>query len=601
MAIGGFNRGQADKRYPRKGDNTKAMRALRAMIASQPPPRVVTPTFALSSAAPASTPTAVPSVVSGVASTKFRYSGGPVEIVGGVYPYTASLRHKPLPSSPGSYGQLIVDIVTDAPSLTPWLIRAQGGSARVMVDNDGKGLVELLRCVPAIKTGTAQAGAASTITLDAAASATNGIYFGCWIHLIGGTGSGQYAQITGYVGSTKVATVDHAWTTAPDATTTFEITQSKAAITNSTQSGYTSYYMNFDWAGERRMRHWRIEYSGFGFLGVNTASAIDTFLPPPRSTGTVCIWGGDSFGYGAGSDMQLSNSFARIACDQMGWNLVNLSIGSTGYLNDGTTSAYSFPLDQRWFPPVNAWMVRAGFGASGNVSVTQSGTTVTVATSATPAQVQTAFDTAFGAGKWKIAGVGGSHFWAIGLSTIAASTATMTADFSGITGGANVIEQYLGDLAPRIPKDGAGQALPFVIVLTNGRNDTTGSNAAFTKAAVTAAVSSLITKIHATYPTADVYVTGILYLPGGITSTVVQDCNDGIRDACAGSLRMINGKLPFIDAYQVGPMNGSGFRGALAANGNGDTTTDSDATHPTPQGHLTYGMWLAGQILEIAA
>lgn len=592
---------QGKKLFPRKGENTRAMRALRTMLASQPPPRVTAPTFTLSSAVPAATPTSVPSVVSGAATTKFRFSGGPVEPLGNVFPYNASLRHKPLPFWPGGFGQSIVDIVTDSPSLTPWLIRSQGGSARVLVDNDGKGLVEVLRCVPALRAGTAQAGAASTITLDSGATATNGIYFGCWIHLTGGTGAGQYAQITGYVGSTKVATVDHPWTTVPDATTTFEVTQSKAALTNSTQSGYTSYYLNLDWAGERRMRHWRIEYHGFGFLNPYTSSAIDTFLPPPRSTGTVCIMGGDSFSVGAGSDMQLSNSFARIMCDQMGWNLINLGIGSTGYLNDGTTSALSFPLETRWFPPTNSWMVQAGLGATGTLTVTQSGTTVSVASSATIATIQASFDTAFGAGKWKLGGVGGTHFWAVGLSTIAASSATMTADFTGITSGVNLIERYVGDLAPRVPKDGAGQALPFVIVLANGRNDTTGSNAAFTKAAVTAAVSSLITKIHTAYPTADVYVTGILYLPGGVTSSIVQDCNDGIRDACTASLHKINGKLPFIDAYQVGPMNGTGYRGGLATNGNSDTTTDSDATHPTPQGHLTYGMWLAGQIMEIAA
>ena len=68
---------------------------------------------------------------------------------------------------------------------------------------------------------TAQAGAASTITLHAGASATDNAYRGMVIELNGGTGSGQTRVITAYVGSTKVATVTPAWTTEPDATSEF--------------------------------------------------------------------------------------------------------------------------------------------------------------------------------------------------------------------------------------------------------------------------------------------------------------------------------------------------------------------------------------------
>lgn len=75
----------------------------------------------------------------------------------------------------------------------------------------------------AVHSNTAQAGAATTITLDASASASNNAYYGYDIQITGGTGAGQVRQITGYVGNTKVATVDRAWTTAPDATSTFTI------------------------------------------------------------------------------------------------------------------------------------------------------------------------------------------------------------------------------------------------------------------------------------------------------------------------------------------------------------------------------------------
>mgnify|MGYP005815339807 FL=1 len=73
------------------------------------------------------------------------------------------------------------------------------------------------------RTGTAQAGGASTITLDSGALATNDIYIGAIVKTTGGTGSGQSRVISDYVGSTKVATVSTAWTTQPDNTTTFSV------------------------------------------------------------------------------------------------------------------------------------------------------------------------------------------------------------------------------------------------------------------------------------------------------------------------------------------------------------------------------------------
>lgn len=73
-----------------------------------------------------------------------------------------------------------------------------------------------------VRAGTAQAGAATTITLDATASATDNIYNNSFIFITGGVGPGQYRKITGYVGATKVATVA-AWTINPDVTSTFNI------------------------------------------------------------------------------------------------------------------------------------------------------------------------------------------------------------------------------------------------------------------------------------------------------------------------------------------------------------------------------------------
>lgn len=74
-----------------------------------------------------------------------------------------------------------------------------------------------------LRHNTAQAGASTTITLDASASATNDWYNGCVLMVIAGTGAGQSRVITDYVGSTKVATIHKAWATNPSSDSVFII------------------------------------------------------------------------------------------------------------------------------------------------------------------------------------------------------------------------------------------------------------------------------------------------------------------------------------------------------------------------------------------
>jgi hypothetical protein len=73
-------------------------------------------------------------------------------------------------------------------------------------------------------TGTAQAGTSTSITLKSSSSSTDDYFNGLYITITGGTGAGQVRIITDYVGSTKVATVDRAWTTAPNSSSTYSIT-----------------------------------------------------------------------------------------------------------------------------------------------------------------------------------------------------------------------------------------------------------------------------------------------------------------------------------------------------------------------------------------
>jgi hypothetical protein len=76
---------------------------------------------------------------------------------------------------------------------------------------------------PASGTVNLTAATATTATLDAGASATAQIYRGNILSITGGTGSGQSRIITDYT-TGRVATVDRAWVTNPDTTSTFEIT-----------------------------------------------------------------------------------------------------------------------------------------------------------------------------------------------------------------------------------------------------------------------------------------------------------------------------------------------------------------------------------------
>ncbi len=72
--------------------------------------------------------------------------------------------------------------------------------------------------------GTATAGGASTITFAVGASSVDDAYKNGIVFCIAGTGARQWGTITGYVGSTRVATVTPAWAIAtPDATTDYTV------------------------------------------------------------------------------------------------------------------------------------------------------------------------------------------------------------------------------------------------------------------------------------------------------------------------------------------------------------------------------------------
>ena len=70
-------------------------------------------------------------------------------------------------------------------------------------------------------TGTVGAANSSTITLAAGANTTDDVYVGSSLYIDSGLGSGQLKEIVNYVGTTKVATINAAFSTTPNTTSTY--------------------------------------------------------------------------------------------------------------------------------------------------------------------------------------------------------------------------------------------------------------------------------------------------------------------------------------------------------------------------------------------
>jgi hypothetical protein len=73
------------------------------------------------------------------------------------------------------------------------------------------------------RAGTAQAGAAGSITLDAGASSSDDFYNNAIVQIVAGAGAGQSRIISDYTGATRVASVNGNWVVNPDNTSSFAI------------------------------------------------------------------------------------------------------------------------------------------------------------------------------------------------------------------------------------------------------------------------------------------------------------------------------------------------------------------------------------------
>jgi hypothetical protein len=115
------------------------------------------------------------------------------------------------------------------------LTNISGFTGLKALDGEGSGVIYkgALRNIPNVHlSGTATAGAGSTITLDGAAPAVDGWFNNAYIIIVSGTGAGQRALIKGFVGSTLVATIDGTWSVNPDATSGYIIESGLGVTTN---------------------------------------------------------------------------------------------------------------------------------------------------------------------------------------------------------------------------------------------------------------------------------------------------------------------------------------------------------------------------------
>lgn len=123
-----------------------------------------------------------------------------------------------------------------------------------------------------LMSGLAQAGSASTITLESTASADDNLIKDAFVVVVSGTGAHQTRRITDYNGTTKIATVIPDWEINPDATSGYWI--APQGSTNVWDEPLTGALHNEANSSGRRLRELSttIAYSG----SVNDAGATTT-------------------------------------------------------------------------------------------------------------------------------------------------------------------------------------------------------------------------------------------------------------------------------------------------------------------------------------
>ena len=450
----------------------------------------------------------------------------------------------------------------------------------------------------ALVTGTAQSGAANTITLAAGSSTVSGYYNEYYVRIAGGTGTlNEVKQVTGYDGTTFIATVDSAWTTPPDSTTQYVIQEGAQPFVLDASTGDVK-YLHLTWmvSGQRKIT---IEQGIFA--GV---SSDGTIAPAPLVATTPFMGIGDSFWEGDAAPNNVPNMIDIFAA-ALNWQTINLGDGGTGFI--GTVPG-RFNFQDRIAPPAEAWRVSlAASGGTFTISIllnTVTSTTPPLAYNATQTVIQTALDALA-----NVTSAGGTFAVARGdISTPllivghGIAGASLSVDGSQLTGGSmSVLGAYVGDVAENVPTDSSGKALPFYLVVSGSGNDTPYSDAQ-----VQTAATYVAQQIASRFPTASTIFVGVLGDCNANSNLIgpTDVSRNAALAAAAAMLPMINGKVPFVDTYAAGVgqpkiINGLGTVADPQAGTNSNLKSIVLAGHPTGAGAQFLANWLIPQVQGI--
>ena len=455
--------------------------------------------------------------------------------------------------------------------------------------------VFLARYGVALQSGTAQGGSAGSITLAASSSTVSGFYNDYYVRIAGGTGRlNEVRQVVGYDGMSLTASVASPWTTPPDSTTQYVLQDGAQPFVLDRSTGSVK-YIHFSWKQSGRRK---ITVEQGIFAGV---AADGTVAAAPLASPTPMLVVGDSFWEGEAAPINIPRLLDTFASD-MGWQPTNLGQGGTGYI---AASSERLNFQDRIAPPAEAWRIaRTATAGTYTIEVTYGG--VTRASAALPFNagaddIERALNTLP-----NVAAAGASFNVARGdFSTPLIFVghgmpgATLSFDSSGLTGGSmTILGSYAGDVAPNLPTDAGGNALPFYLLVPGSGNDT-----GYSDTQVQTAATYVARQIAARFPTAIPIFTGVFgdcnAQTGVIGATDIS--RNAALAAAAAYLPRIAGKVPFIDTYA------SGLGGLKIINGLGTVADPQPGTnsnmksvtapgHPTGAGSQFMSDWLVAQV-----
>lgn len=447
----------------------------------------------------------------------------------------------------------------------------------------------------ALVSGTAQGGSASGITLAATSSIVSGYYNEYYVRIAGGAGVlNETKQISSYDGTTFIATVASPWTTPPDDTTQYVIQDGTQPFVLDGSTGSIKYiHLRWNESGQRK-----ITVEQGIFCGV---SSDGTIAPAAAWSTTPLLVVGDSFWEGDAGPVNIPRLIDTFSIS-MGWLPTNLGQGGTGYIE---TYLSRLNFQDRIAPPAEAWRVQQlATGGTYTIGVTYGGVTAMtspLAYNASQAIVAAALtdlaNVAAAAGYFNVAR--GDLATPLIIVGHGIPGATISFDGSALTGGTiSILGAYVGDVAPNVPTNANGSAMPFYLLVPGSGNDTNYSDAQ-----VQAAATYVAQQIVARFPTAIPIFTGVFGdcdAGDSLISSTDISRNAAIA-AAAASLPTIGGKVPFIDTYANGLggnkiIYGLGTVADPQANTNANFKSITEPGHPTGPGSQFLSNWLTTQV-----